>query len=99
MREIKFRGVDKATGKFVFGELSFFWESPTICFDTPEGWNSRAVKPESIQQLIGVDKSGREVYEGDLIGMADGEGIKRPYTATFSDFDGVNGGWLFKCVK
>lgn len=75
MRQIKFRGVTcksrfHKAGEVVFGHsLDYFMgqNSPQIADETPQGWESIPVKPDSISQLIGVDKKGNEIYEGDEI--------------------------------
>ena len=75
MRQIKFRGVTCKSrfykeGIVVYGSsLSYFMgkDKPQIADDTEHGWESIPVKPESISQLIAVDKNGNEVYEGDWV--------------------------------
>ena len=48
------------------------------------------VDPESVAQLIGVDKNGNEVYEGDEIESRFGSMCK----ATFKHYDGIiDGGY------
>ena len=55
---IKFRGKNK-NGEFVFMELA-----------KPVSFNGEEV--EELTQLIGYDKNGREVYEGDALQMENG---------------------------
>ena len=61
--EIKFRGRDVKTGELVYGS-----------FCRPDGiipdWNpniEHTVEPGSVAQLVGYDKNGDEVYEGDVV--------------------------------
>lgn len=68
---IKFRGVDAKTGEMIYG--SYHYEK---CDDgsivegiIPE-WNPNIeieIKPDSVAQLVGYDKNGEEVYEGDTV--------------------------------
>lgn len=74
MRQYKFRGETRKSefydaGKIVYGSsLSYFMgeDYPQIGDETPQG-ESIPVKPDSIRQLIAVDKAGNEIYEGDEI--------------------------------
>lgn len=90
MREIKFRGCvpdsDKIDGgKIVFGDL--------VHYDTGEytHWiynsNDRnyPVDPDSVAQLVGYDKDGREVYQGDVIEYRDGEPLSAELTPCLAD--------------
>ena len=68
MREIKFRGRDIDTGRFVYG---YFFRNR--CGDPCIATNRTAayeVDPDSVAQLVGHDKNGREVYEGDKLAYA-----------------------------
>lgn len=65
MKEIKFRGVKTHGGGYVYGDLSHDVGHIYI--------NGKRVKPEPIDQLVGYDKDGEEIYEGD--------------SGTFSRFD------------
>lgn len=61
---IKFRGRHIATGgKMVYGDLIQSGGEASI-FD---GNHRFYVYPDSVAQLVGVDKDGNEVYEGDLV--------------------------------
>ena len=98
-RQIKFRGVTcksrfHKAGEVVFGHsLDYFMgqNSPQIADETPQGWESIPVKPDSIRQLIAVDKHGNEIYEGDEIVSRFGSSCY----ATFRHYGGIiDGGYV-----
>lgn len=72
-RTIKFRGKRSDNGEFVFG--SYCYEDygkrdarlGILHAIIDEGGEEFIVDADSIAQLVGVDKNGREVYEGDKI--------------------------------
>lgn len=107
MRQIKFRGIDALTGKYVYGYYNPFLgheDLPMIAIK--EG--GVVIKPDSVEQLIGRDKNGREVYEGDEV-----ERIREwndeedcyvnvtmfPMKATFYDYGAIAEGEIIKCVR
>lgn len=61
---IKFRGLSKYSGKNVYGD---FYHGKKIVYVDLE-----PVDPESVKQLVGYDKDGREVYEGDALETDEG---------------------------
>lgn len=75
MRVIKFRGrvidSDKRDGgRIVFGSLVDHGESkhcPRYWIYPLEGDRNFPVDPDSIAQLVGYDKHGNEIYEGDTV--------------------------------
>lgn len=67
MRTIKFRGRDIDTGEFVYaelGQISAEINDEYLSFITDD---VHLVDTDSIAQLVGYDKNGNEVYEGDTI--------------------------------
>ena len=66
MREIKFRGISKRTGRFVYGcYIHTGVDAPAIVFGDGE---QEEVKPETVGQFTGLhDKHTFEVYKGDLV--------------------------------
>jgi len=81
-KAIKFRGVDRKSGEMVYGDLiqpcvetEFY---PTIKAGFGE---YHEVEPESIAQYVGVDHSGKEVYENDKLINYKGE----EFTALLTD--------------
>ena len=69
MRPIKFRGHSIGADKMVYGEYAqaFMGGNPQICYFDEHGWTCTEVDPDSIAQLVGFDRNGEEVYEGDNI--------------------------------
>ena len=100
MREIKFRG-KKRDGDFVYGDLRHrvnvvglrhrvnavgIWCRKNGQFGLYE------VDPESVAQLIGYDKDGNEVYEGDALIDEEGMPINSLYVGIIdSDSNAIDG--------
>lgn len=79
MISLKFRAwlIYAQTGKYVYNDSgAFVFERDNIFFVDSYG-DRYDVAPESIEQLVGYDSNGNEVYEGDEVVLVDAKGKKR----------------------
>ena len=72
MREIKFRGVSKDTGKLVYGYYLKACGGEQI-FD---GASFHGVEPGSVAQFVAYDSNGAELYDDDSIALIDETGTE-----------------------
>ena len=84
MITIKFRGID-FSGKVHYGNYAEVDGCHYIIENT--AWHNvkkYRIKPDSVAQLVGVDRNGREVYEGDRLIDRDGRRIKAGLRPNFT---------------
>ena len=85
MREILFRGKSKTTGEWFYGNL--FVEDAKG--RTHVGITTKAcfnIDPETVGQFTGMtDKTGKKIFEGDIIKWIDSDGNNRIDKVLFSN--------------
>ena len=80
MKPIKFRGrvrdINKARsdqGKIVYGNCLHQYPNGKVALSHTINLALTFVEPESVAQLVGYDKDGNEVYEGDKLVNENGD--------------------------
>ena len=65
-REIKFRGKDIASNKWLFGDLRHY--KGDVCIFEHGGNKGEQVKPETVGQFTGLkDKEDNKIFEDDIV--------------------------------
>lgn len=100
MRDIKFRGRDVHTDELIYGDIA----------QTELGLlmkGGREVSSDSVVQLIGVDRLGKEIYEGDQVIRVVPKHYwdfidpydNPPFPATFDHFSDIRDGEIVKVIE
>lgn len=70
MREIKFRGKRLDNGEWVYGDLHIRTPFPHIHSEID--YSRLKIDPHTVGQFTGLhDKNGKEIYERDIVAIAD----------------------------
>ena len=64
---IKFRGKDVQSGEYVYFRLEDYIDEVGGYYRVGEDENCHYVKIDELEQLVGYDDDGKEIYEGDLV--------------------------------
>ena len=76
MKEIKFRGRDLDTGKFVYGDFVHCVPMSSFPGIVDDDGSVHEVYFDSVAQLVGHDSNGKEIYDGDAL-QCDLDGLEK----------------------
>lgn len=84
MREILFRGKQKDTKEWVYGNLFHLLGNSYICYGTINYIPDLIeVMPETVGEYTGLtDKNGRKIFEGDLVRV---DGVETVFVIVYVD--------------
>lgn len=93
MREIKFRGKRIDDGLLVCGNCLHQYSNGKVAISHVTKLALTFVEPDSIAQLVGYDKDGREIYEGDIVTDKNGRERTASLVAAGTDSKGFHFKW------
>ena len=99
MKEIKFRGRDLDTGKFVYGDFVHCVPMSSFPGIVDDDGSVHEVYFDSVAQLAGYDANGKEIYDDDTITVTwEEKNIVKDYVVSFRSFAYAKDGcYLCQC--
>ena len=79
MKQIKFRGKSKITGKIIYGDLTHYKNGFYI--------DDEAVFEDAVAQFIGYDCDDKEIYSDDIV--IDHDGAECPFYILLFEYDEI----------